>query len=78
MSRLDFRSIAEAKAQARGDLLRALAGMPADVPPEPEAPRMPSLDGGARKTPEVPETHGQTLVRVLAERRADVGRSFGI
>ena len=77
MSRLDFRGIAEAKREAQGHLLRAIGGLPADAPePEPQ-PRMPGLDGGARKTPEVPETHGQTLMRVLASRTADARGSFG-
>jgi hypothetical protein len=34
------------------------------------------LDGGARITPERPETHAETLARVLRDRSADVGASF--
>jgi hypothetical protein len=79
MSPLDFRSIEQAKARSRGDLLRALAGLPADVPPEPEPePKRTSLDGGARKSVEPPPpSHGETLTAILASRRADVGGSFG-
>lgn len=53
MSCLDFRTIATTKAQARGDLLRSVAGMAPDPArqeePEPEKPRRTSLDGGARQ-----------------------------
>lgn len=80
MSRL-LRDAAQAKAETRGDLLRAVAGMAPDparqAEPEPEKSRRTSLDGGARQSIPQPESHEQTLAKILAERRADVGRSFG-
>jgi hypothetical protein len=78
-SGLDHYAIAQAKARARGDLLRAVAGMPADEPaaPEPEQPRTPSFDGGARMTPPIAESHEETLLRIIRERSGDVGASFG-
>jgi hypothetical protein len=74
-----MRTIAADKARARGDLLRALGRLPADVPaPEPEPPKRTSLDGGARMsvTPAAP-THEETLLAILATRAADAGRTFG-
>jgi hypothetical protein len=74
-----MRTIANAKAEQRLALVRALSGLPPDVPaPEPETPgRTTSLDGGARKTPERVPSHEETLTAILAERRADVGRFLG-
>jgi hypothetical protein len=61
--------------------MRAVAGMAPDPArqeePEPEKPKRTSMDGGARQTIPVAETHEQWLGKILAERRADVGRSFG-
>jgi hypothetical protein len=34
------------------------------------------LDGGARQTPSVPETHGQMLIRLLRDGQADAGRDL--
>lgn len=77
---LDFRAVARAKAEARGDLLRALGGLPADVrEPEPETPRTTGFDGGARKSVPVPESHEAWLLRVIeAERRPTTGGMFGL
>jgi hypothetical protein len=75
----DARSIEGAKATQRGHLLRALAGLPADVEtPEPEPPRKTSMDGGVRRSvPLPPPTHGETLIAILRSREADVGRFLG-
>jgi hypothetical protein len=81
----DVRDIAQAKAEQRVALVRALAGMARDPAqqeePEPHEPqpRMPSLDGGARQSvPPPAPTHEQTLVAILAERRApSAGRTSG-
>lgn len=79
--RLDLRAIGAAKAQAKADLMRAIGGLPADVPtPEPETVESTAtgLDGGARTSVSPPaETHEQTLARILSSREADRGSGFG-
>jgi hypothetical protein len=80
MSGFDFGVIAQEKARARGDLLRAVAGMPADEPepaPELAPPRTTSFDGGARAgQPEPVESHAETLLRIIAAQRG-AGATFG-
>ena len=80
MTPLDFGAIAEAKARARGDLVRAVAGMPADEPesvPE-QTSQVPGFDGGARRDQPTPApSHGETLLDLIRTRRADAGAWFG-
>jgi hypothetical protein len=48
-----------------------------DADPTPAKPA-PSFDGGARTpAPLAPESHAETLLRILSERRADAGVWFG-
>jgi hypothetical protein len=69
-----FRPSANQAATAR--LFGGVIGAPE---PEPAPPRRGGFDGGARRPlPPRPPTHEETLLRVLAERRADVGRFFGV
>jgi hypothetical protein len=80
MSRLDLARIERAQAERKTALTRALAGMPpatADVERAPP-PAVPSFDGGARRAAPLPgPSHGEWLMKIITDRRADVGGSFG-
>ena len=77
----DFGTIATAKREAHGRLLRAVAGTPEPEPedqPEHEPPKRTSMDGGARQSLDPPApTHAETLTAILASRSADAGSTFG-
>ena len=64
------------KATRRAELLRALAGYPAEEKPEAETPETatpkkptPSFDGGARQTPPTPVSESEFLSAVLEDAR---------
>jgi hypothetical protein len=70
-----FARAAADKQRRRSELLDALTGRPR--PERDQRGRFASggFDGGARQSlPAQPETHEQTLTRILASREADVGR----
>jgi hypothetical protein len=61
-------------------VLKVLGAVPAHTSSEPDEPQPESrgFDGGARTpVPPRPETHSETLTRILLERGADAGRWFG-
>ena len=69
---------AHAKAERRGALVRALAGLPAE--PEPEAddtPKPATFDGGARGSVRMPgPSHGEFIIGVIQDSR-QAGSGFG-
>jgi hypothetical protein len=69
----------ELDALADAVLTRIASRTTQEVEPEPESERrVGGFDGGARQpVPPPPEDHGAWLVRVIRERRADVGARFG-
>jgi hypothetical protein len=72
------RAASLAKAEQRGALLRALAGLPAQPAADTATPEPASgFDGGARPDqPLVTPSHGETLLAIIATRAGDAGANF--
>jgi hypothetical protein len=70
--------VAARKAQRQQALAAALTGRPPQQPRDERGRFTSSFDGGARQpvAQQPPEDHGVWLVRLLRERRADVGAGF--
>jgi hypothetical protein len=62
--------VAAAQEERRAGIADVVLGRRSQSPPGQASG---GLDGGARSNPQRPETHGETLLRVLSERSADAG-----